>query len=213
VPSTPAATAYRTLENNIKISWNSVSGASGYQLYRSASPTGSYSLIKTTSSTHYENKSLTENRTYYYKVRAYRTVSGNKIYGNYSAIVSAATKYMPKISSTNPSSTYYNINYISIHITNNGTLPITIYSDGAYLWDDESYDYDRDLVIVDNYLNVCTSVTLYPGDSEDLTFKILGDSTRYTPYSSILFFFIYDDILYYADLSYYYGNWYEAYID
>ena len=37
----------------------------------------------------YTNTGLTTGKTYYYKVRAYRTVNGKRIYGQFSEIVSA----------------------------------------------------------------------------------------------------------------------------
>ncbi len=89
VPSAATATATMASYNSIKVSWGSVSGASGYQLYRATSQNGKYSLIKTTTSKSYTNKSLKTGTTYYYKVRSYKTVSGKKVYGDYSTVVSA----------------------------------------------------------------------------------------------------------------------------
>ncbi|WP_455538673.1 hypothetical protein [Terrisporobacter sp.] len=65
-----------------------ISGASGYEVYRATSKSGKYSKIKTitkNSTVSYINSSLTKNKTYYYKVISYRTVSGKKIYSSYSA--------------------------------------------------------------------------------------------------------------------------------
>ena len=58
-------------------------------MYRATSSTGTYSYIATTSSKGYINGSLTTNRTYYYKVRAYLTVGGKRVYGTFSKAVSA----------------------------------------------------------------------------------------------------------------------------
>lgn len=70
------------------ITWNKVSGADGYKLYRAASKSGTYSLIRTTKETAFENVNLTQGKTYYYKVKAYRTVSGEKLYSAYSEVKS-----------------------------------------------------------------------------------------------------------------------------
>lgn len=75
--------------NSIKISWGSVTGASGYAVYRATSSKGSYSFVSSTTSTSYTNKSLTTGKTYYYKVKAYKTVGTKKVYSSYSAAVSA----------------------------------------------------------------------------------------------------------------------------
>ena len=78
--------------NSNKITWKKVSGASGYEVYRSNSKSGKYSKVKTITSgstLNYTNTGLTTGTTYYYKVRAYRTVNGKKVYSSYSSIVSA----------------------------------------------------------------------------------------------------------------------------
>jgi fibronectin type 3 domain-containing protein len=75
--------------NSIKTSWSAVSGASGYEVYRATSSSGTYSLVGTTTSTSFTNGSLSTNKTYYYKVRAYRTVGAKKVYSNYSSVVNS----------------------------------------------------------------------------------------------------------------------------
>lgn len=77
------------------IKWGKISGASGYEVYRATSKSGKYSKIKTitkNSTVSYVNSSLTKNKTYYYKVRAYRTVNGKKIYSSYSVAKSVKVK-------------------------------------------------------------------------------------------------------------------------
>jgi fibronectin type 3 domain-containing protein len=92
IPATPAnLKAAKTSSTSIKLTWNGVSGASGYEIYRAASSTGTYSLIKSTTSCSYSNTSLAKGKTYYYKIRAYKTVNGKKIYSSYTSVVSAKT--------------------------------------------------------------------------------------------------------------------------
>ncbi len=76
----------------ITLTYNKVSGASGYQIYRSTSKSGTYKKVTTTKYATYTNKSLSRNKTYYYKVRAYRVVDGKKVYGSFSSIVYKKTK-------------------------------------------------------------------------------------------------------------------------
>lgn len=76
-----------TAEKNIFLSWDKVTGASGYKIYRSLSKDSGYKLIDTISSEktrNYTDKNTIYYRTYYYKIRAYRTVNGKNIYGEYS---------------------------------------------------------------------------------------------------------------------------------
>lgn len=92
--------------SSINTSWGAVTGASGYEVYRATSSTGSYSLIATTSGTSYNNTGLTTNSTYYYKVRAYTIVQTTKTYSSFSTIVSA--KPIPSTPSVKAVSSSYN---------------------------------------------------------------------------------------------------------
>lgn len=80
----PQITLSKPLYSSVTVSWNKVSGANGYKVYRAASATGKYSLIKTVNSTStlsYTDADLTLGKTYYYKVCAYRNVNGSKVNG------------------------------------------------------------------------------------------------------------------------------------
>ena len=81
--------ASKVSTTSTKISWSKVSEASGYEVFRASSSKGSYVKVGTVSGStlSYTNKALKKGKTYYYKVRAYKTVSGKKIYSNYSSYV------------------------------------------------------------------------------------------------------------------------------
>ncbi|WP_081772898.1 S8 family serine peptidase [Bacillus sp. EB01] len=79
--------------NKVKVSWGKVSGAQGYEVYRSTSKYGTYSKIATLTSgtaTSYTNGALNPGKTYYYKVVSYKRVDGVKVVSPYSAVVSKA---------------------------------------------------------------------------------------------------------------------------
>lgn len=81
--------------NKIKITWKKVSGASGYYIYRSTSKNGTYSRVETVkggSNTSVINSGLKTGKRYYYKVRAYTTIEGVKLFGKYSNYKSAKAK-------------------------------------------------------------------------------------------------------------------------
>ena len=92
-PKSLAATAKGS--KTVNVSWKKVSGASGYEIYRADSKKGTYkkvATIKKGSTVSYKNKKLKKGTTYYYKVRAYRTVGKKKVYSSYSSVVSAKAK-------------------------------------------------------------------------------------------------------------------------
>ena len=71
---------------SVNLTWSKVEGVQYYHVYRSQSKDGKYSHIKTTTSTNYQNKSLSKGKTYYYKVRGYKAYDGNNIYTKFSPI-------------------------------------------------------------------------------------------------------------------------------
>lgn len=78
-----------TLKNKsrkITVSYKKLSGVSGYEIYRSTKKGSGYSMIKRTTSTKYTTGKLKKNTKYYFKVRAYKTINGQRIYGKYSTV-------------------------------------------------------------------------------------------------------------------------------
>ena len=64
-----------------KVSWDKVSGAVSYKVYRSTAKNGTYSLVKTTTSRSFKDTKATKNKTYYYKVVATcNPTAGNSAY-------------------------------------------------------------------------------------------------------------------------------------
>ncbi len=90
VTSLKQSAAYST--PNIKMSWTKVKGAAGYEVYRGDTKNGSYKLLKTVTTNTCTNSGLKAGSKYYYKVRAYKTVNGKKVYGAYSDAKSMLTK-------------------------------------------------------------------------------------------------------------------------
>ncbi|SFQ26038.1 Peptidase inhibitor I9 [Lachnospiraceae bacterium XBB1006] len=82
----------RHLVKFYNISWNKVKGATGYELYRKEKG-DSYEMIDRTSLTFVVDvPSLKKNKTFTYKVRAYKTVNGKKVYGKFSKEITITTK-------------------------------------------------------------------------------------------------------------------------
>ena len=76
------------------VTWNKISGAGGYEVYRATSKNGKYTKAATVKAgkTTYTDAKLKAKKTYYYKVRAYKTVKGKKVYTGYSSVGKTTTK-------------------------------------------------------------------------------------------------------------------------
>ena len=70
----------------VRITWGAVSGSMRYEVWRSASGSGLYTRVAATSYTYYLDTNFRAGTMYYYKVRAYRSVSGSIVYSDYSVI-------------------------------------------------------------------------------------------------------------------------------
>ena len=74
----------------VKTYWKNTSGASGYKVYMKTTAKGSYELIKTKKDNiaprSYTKTKLKPGTTYYFKIKAYRTVDGEKVYSTFSNV-------------------------------------------------------------------------------------------------------------------------------
>ncbi|MEE1037679.1 MAG: lectin like domain-containing protein [Eubacterium sp.] len=76
---------YTKSDGKVSLTWQSIPGASGYQVYWSKSKSGTYKKLCDYSNK-YSGVTFTVGKgvTYWYKTRAYKTVDGVKIYGPFS---------------------------------------------------------------------------------------------------------------------------------
>ena len=82
-------------KKKITVSWKKIAGANGYVVYRATKKKGTYKVVKTMkkpATVTFTNNKLKKGKTYYYKVKAYRTVNGKKVYSAFSNIVSKKVK-------------------------------------------------------------------------------------------------------------------------
>lgn len=82
--------------HKIKVSWNKVSNASGYQICwykdKKCKKTVAKKNITNANTTTYSGKGFAKGKKYYVRVRAYKNVNGSKIYGKKSNIKSVKAK-------------------------------------------------------------------------------------------------------------------------
>ena len=88
-PAAPSVTAGNSSTGKPKLTWNAVSGAVKYEVYRSTRQNSGYSLLGTTTSTSYVNTGASTGTTYYYRVKA---VNRDGMASGYSNIVSGKAK-------------------------------------------------------------------------------------------------------------------------
>ena len=70
--------------SDIKVTWAKTKGASGYEVYKLTGKT--WKKVSDTRSTSFTDKGLKKNTTYQYKIRAYQTVKGKKVYSAFSSV-------------------------------------------------------------------------------------------------------------------------------
>lgn len=90
----PTLSVASVSKSKIKLKWNKISGASGYEIQRYNSSKKKYTTVKTISkgsTTSYTNSSLKKNTTYKYRIRSYKKVKGKKIYSYYCSAKSGKT--------------------------------------------------------------------------------------------------------------------------
>ena len=86
-PAAPSVkTDYLISTGKPYIKWAAVAGANKYEVYRSGSKDGTYTLLGTTTNLNYTDSKANAGYIYYYKVKA---VNANSIKSNYSATVAA----------------------------------------------------------------------------------------------------------------------------
>ena len=91
----PAIKSLTAGKRKATVKWSKITGANGYVIYRSLKKTSNYKAVKTikkSGTISFTNKKLKKGKRYYFKIRAYRIVSGKKVYSSYSAVKSVRVK-------------------------------------------------------------------------------------------------------------------------
>ena len=94
MPKQEKITSTATTTGNASLKWRKLGNATGYKVYMATSKNGTYERIKTVEKNTilYKKGGLQSGKTYYFKVRAYKTVDGVQIFGEYSPVVAIKVK-------------------------------------------------------------------------------------------------------------------------
>jgi len=116
--------------SQLRISWDSVSSASTYYIYRSSSSSGSYTSVGSSSTTAYTDTGLDPNTTYYYKVMAYNSYG----YSPYSSVIFGTTALAAptNLSATAISSSQINLTWTGVSGATNYIVSRSSTVDGTY---------------------------------------------------------------------------------
>ncbi len=179
---TPSLKASVKNLTTVNLSWSEVAGAQGYQIYRCETQTGDYKKIKTITSVGTTSYSETAdlNKTYYYKVRGYKTLGGATAYSGFSPIQSISTNITkPTISSLKTSGyTKATLKWNKV----SGAAGYRIYRK------EENGSYQA-IATVEGASNVSyTDKTLLPNKSYSYkikTYILLNGSKKYSSYSAV----------------------------
>lgn len=90
IPATPGSfVVARASSTSTVVSWKAVFGATGYEVYRYSPLLKTYTIVKITTSTSFVNTGLLKDKTYSYKVRAFKLVGLTAYYSDFTAVKTA----------------------------------------------------------------------------------------------------------------------------
>lgn len=83
-----------TSKGKANLTWSNVTGESGYQVYYATKKNGDYKKVSSykTDTLSGSKSKLTSNKTYYFKVRAYKKTDSGTVYGSFSSVKSIKIK-------------------------------------------------------------------------------------------------------------------------
>ena len=218
---TPVLTNHAVSKTGIKNTWKKVKNAKGYEVYRATKATGKYKKVKTIKSgttVFWTNKKLTEGKSYFYKVRAYRTVNGKKEYSKFSASEWAVPTNYPNWEYS-ISGKSKNTKTVKLSLVNKSRYSMKFESEGLWMknktamkaWDamtqEEWQNASDEELIAKGIVPAATgkTITIKPGEKKTLAYKTSAN-VKYTKYSYILSDFRYNKKDYGMLHSYKYGD-------
>jgi len=194
-------------ERAVTVTWEKVSNATGYQVYKKIGKNGSWKLAKTTGKDERTYSCEIPQGTYtYWKVRAIREINDVTVYALFSdskSFIFATPKFEYSLS-TNWGDRETEVT-LTIKNTSKGTL--RFYSENASLFTEYCDDGERNLYLETSAGKKLTWSEVKAGKTKNFKFKVDGKGVYYYPETIASFMFRYDGLKYllltYADSSYY----------
>ncbi len=112
----PTISSAVTDTNKVTLSWNSITGATSYRIYRADTKTGAKTLLKAVNPTTYTDTTAVTGKTYYYFVKAFNGTTG--VLSDYSAAKEVTVKAAPAVTTIDApviSSVSTNTNKVTIN--------------------------------------------------------------------------------------------------
>lgn len=177
--------------NSVRVSWNKVKNASGYQVYYATSKNGKYTKkasVTGADRTSYLHSGAVAGKTYYYKVRAYGKRYGKTVYSKFSYIRSAYAR-PARINSISAEPAKAMEGYCSLDWTDikgASGYQVQIRKKGDSYW--QSYTYvngDKYNIKING-----SSAKVYLDNSEEYqvqvrSYRIVGKNRVYSSYSAV----------------------------
>lgn len=138
---------------------NTVDDADGYEIYRSTSSKGKYKKVGTTGYSTFIDENLKANTKYYYKIQAYATNSeGNKIYSDYSKVVTGVTAKKPNFNAYVDANFGDYVSIVYLHIDNKGDERFVVggdrFSNFCHYYPYEGTGYTKGTLVNRNFREV-----------------------------------------------------------
>ncbi|MBV7504827.1 InlB B-repeat-containing protein [Bacillus sp. sid0103] len=136
LPAVKSVKATATGYQSATVSWYDTPGATGFEIYRGSTSTGTFTLVKSYTNNNtksFSDSKLTTGKPVYYKVRAVRVVNGKKVFGPYTTVSAVPTLAKPaKLMVLKASSTSSKVSWSKVSEASGYEIPRATSSKGKY---------------------------------------------------------------------------------
>lgn len=176
LPGTPVITLSSPSYTSIQVDWASVSGVTGYEIWRSTGTSTTYTLIKTQTTVGFLNTGLVFNTRYNYKIRAYKLVGTTKVYGAYSTITSQTTQVSAPSVLNESTFDSITLNWAAVSGANGYDVAIATSENGPFT-------VSLQTTLTKTFSGLTTGSTYYV---KVRSYRLISTTKVYGPYSTVI---------------------------